>query len=262
MSLYRALPLFFFSLTLLNAEKPPVTFIADVTYLSQYIGHGFDLSNGSPVVQGTVLANHVGIQNLELAYMYSYTLERGDRLWDETGPAVRYTNVLFSEETYAVKGVFFAYYFNYPNWQATVDKNGNAMESTRLQGLKLQSAFSLPNLWEIGSWSVVPSYSLTNWQSVKKDLIQGGSQHEFGLTASTPVSFWKLQSASVRGTANYHDGLLGIKEGWTHYTLQADTLLEWQGLYIKPGLNYQWSLEPTMNAEDEFWFSLSVTKVF
>jgi len=70
------------------AEKPPVQIVADATFLSQYVAHGLALSNDGPVIQGTVIANHVLIPNLELGYIYSYTLDRDDKIWDETGPGV------------------------------------------------------------------------------------------------------------------------------------------------------------------------------
>jgi hypothetical protein len=143
-----------------------------------------------------------------------------------------------------------------------VDKNYEPIDTTRLGVLKLQMGWSLPDFFEVGSVAIIPSYVLTNWQSVKTDLIQEGSQHEFGLTAVVPITLWDTQALSIKGTANYHDGLLGIKEGWTHYTLEANTTFAWKGLFIKPGLNYQWSEEPTLNPEDEFWGSLSFTKLF
>ena len=87
-------------------------------------------------------------------------------------------------------------------------------------------------------------------------------QHEFGLEAVVPIQSLNNLPLSIKGTANYHDGVLGVEEGWTHYTLHAFSLLPWKGLYFKPGVNYQWSEEPTLNPEDEFWLSLSVTKLF
>ena len=56
------------------AEKPPVQSVADVIFLSQYVAHGIDLSNGGPVVQGTVIAKQIFFSNLELRYIYSWTM--------------------------------------------------------------------------------------------------------------------------------------------------------------------------------------------
>ena len=63
------------------------------------------------------------IRNLELGYTCSYTLDRDDKMWDETGPAARYTAVLFKDERYAVKSVSFLYYWNYPHFDVAFDKD-------------------------------------------------------------------------------------------------------------------------------------------
>lgn len=250
------------STTVAAGDKPPVQFLADVTYLSQYVAHGFDLSNDGPVVQGTVIANHVLVPNLELGYVYSYTLDRDDKQWDETGPAIRYSCEFFAETPYALKGFASAYYFNYPHWEFAFNKNLEPIDDTRLRALKLQTGWSLPNLMQVGQVQLIPAYTLTRWESVKKDLIEEGSLHEFALAAVFPLDFLDKQPLSLRAAANYHTGVLGVEEGWSHYTLQADTTFLWKGLFFKPGLNYQWSEEPTVNPEDEFWVSLSVTKLF
>ncbi|MFT5622481.1 MAG: hypothetical protein ACI9FZ_000402 [Bacteroidia bacterium] len=52
--------------------------VGDFTYLSQYIAHGLDLSNGSPVWQTTVIVNNLFIENLEVGYVYSYVFDRDD----------------------------------------------------------------------------------------------------------------------------------------------------------------------------------------
>lgn len=261
----RSLPCLTILLIILNslrAEKPPMGFVADFTYLSQYVAHGFDLSNGSPVGQATVIANHVFIPNFEVGYVYSYVFERDDHNWDETGPAVRYTHTFFEQKEYVLKGQATVYYINYPNWEVGFDKDFEPISTTRLRLLKLQTVWSLPNLFSLGETAIVPSYTLTHWHSVKTDLIEEGSLHEFALTAEVPVTLWQPQKISLRAAANYHDGVLGVEPGWSHYTLQAETTFAWKGLFIKPGINYQWSEEPTVNAEDEFWLSLSMTKLF
>ena len=56
------------------AETSPVQLLADVTFLSQYGAHGLDLSDGGPVVRGTVIVNHMLIPNLELGYTCFYTM--------------------------------------------------------------------------------------------------------------------------------------------------------------------------------------------
>lgn len=245
-----------------SAEKPPVAFVADFTYLSQYIAHGFDLSNGSPVGQVTLLANHVLIENLEVGYVYSYTFERDDKNWDETGPAIRYSRQFFAEKPYALKGFASAYYFSYPHWEVGFNKNFEPIGNTRLRALKLQTGWVMPNLFKIDSVALVPGYTFTNWQSVKKNLLEDGSLHELAMTAVVPLECLDGQSLSIKAAANYHTGVLGVEEGWSHYTLQADTTFLWKGLFTKPGLNYQWSKEDTVNPDDEFWLSLSVTKLF
>ena len=114
----------------------------------------------------------------------------------------------------------------------------------------------------VGEIALVPSYKLTHWRPVKEKMFEDGLLHEFGLEAIVPVAPLEGLPLSVKATANYHDGVLGVEEGWSHYTLQSFVVFPWKGLYVQPGLNYQWSEEPTVNAEDEFWFSLSVTKLF
>ena len=52
--------------TLVHGESKPLSLAAEVTYLSKYIGHGFDFSNDGPVVQSTVYFQNVFIDDLEL----------------------------------------------------------------------------------------------------------------------------------------------------------------------------------------------------
>jgi hypothetical protein len=53
-----------------------------------------------------------------------------------------------------------------------VDKNYEPVDTTRLRVLKLQMGWSLPELFEMDSVAIIPSYFLTNWQPVKTDLLQ------------------------------------------------------------------------------------------
>ncbi|HKK17838.1 MAG TPA: hypothetical protein VJ952_04070 [Opitutales bacterium] len=255
--------LFLFSSSFLRGgEKPPIQLVADATFLSQYVAHGLDLSDGGPVIQGTVIANHVLIPNLEVGFIYSYTLDRDDRIWDETGPGIRYTGVLFEDKAYALKSLSFLYYWNYPHYDVAFDKDFEPIDEDHFQGLKFEQTFFLPELIRLGKVALVPSYKLSHWRTIKDEMFEEGFQHEFGLEAIVPVESLKGLPVSIKGTANYHDGVLGVEEGWTHYTLQTYAVVPWKGLFLKPGLNYQWSEEPTVNKEDEFWVSLSVTKLF
>ncbi|MFQ3225934.1 MAG: hypothetical protein ACI8Z5_002203, partial [Lentimonas sp.] len=55
MQCWRYLLIFFALLPAVRARKPPMVVVGAFTYLSQYVAHGLDLSNGSPVGQATVI---------------------------------------------------------------------------------------------------------------------------------------------------------------------------------------------------------------
>jgi len=180
--------LFLFSSSFLRGgEKPPIQLVADATFLSQYVAHGLDLSDGGPVIQGTVIANHVLIPNLEVGFIYSYTLDRDDRIWDETGPGIRYTGVLFEDKAYALKSLSFLYYWNYPHYDVAFDKDFEPIDEDHFQGLKFEQTFFLPELIRLGKVALVPSYKLSHWRTIKDEMFEEGFQHEFGLEAIVPV---------------------------------------------------------------------------
>jgi hypothetical protein len=92
--------------------------------------------------------------------------------------------------------------------------------------------------------------------------MEGGWFHTLGLSYDLPIPALipdqKEQSLSFSWDITYNDGALGSNPGWSHITVGVSTQFEWKEVYFIPAVRYQWSLEETVDPEDEFYATFSV----
>ena len=244
---------------LAQAEEGELGVTLDVTYVSRYIFRGMDLaaSNHSAFqpsididlwgtgfgfnIWHTQSRKHVNDQELDFTVYYGNTLMEGDAL----------------QTDYALSWV----YYSYPD----TSRSGGADEMDVIVSL------AWPEICPMG---IVPSYTYAYvWQADGGNKSgfrhYEGSVHTFGLgydlavPAFLPDTTEQVLSLSVE--AVYNDSAHGdnVDHDWSHIVWGVSTGFEIaKNLTFTPGFYYQTSMEDTVNTEDEYWTSLSMTYTF
>jgi predicted class III extradiol MEMO1 family dioxygenase len=127
----------------------------------------------------------------------------------------------------------------------------------------------MPNLFPLAGSFLVPSYNvyyLRHWAQDREDLDQGGTQHELLLEYDRAMKVLipgaTYQYAGATASANYHNGDFGVKPGISHSTASLVTgLYALRSIFIL-SVNHQWSYEPTLDPNNEFWTTFSFVKKF
>ncbi|MGD8786984.1 MAG: hypothetical protein PVJ60_06130, partial [Phycisphaerales bacterium] len=72
------------------------------------------------------------------------------------------------------------------------------------------------------------------------------------------------QAFRLSGNISYNDGYAGavIEHDWSHAVLGISTSIQKGNLTITPMLNYQISMEETVNTQNELWSGINVTYRF
>lgn len=244
---------------LVQAEESDLGITLDVTYVSRYIFRGFDFgANNHGAIQPSIDIDlwgtgfgvnvwytqsnqHVNDQELDFTIYYGNTLLEGERL----------------QTDYTASWV----YYSYPD----TSRSGGADQMDIILG------FAFPNICDLG---IVPSYTyIYAWQADggnKSGFRKAeGSVHVFGLGYGLTVPGFLPDTAEqvldLSVAAVYNDGSHGatVKHDWSHIVWGISTGIPLaDNLTFTPGLYYQTSMEESVNTQDEYWTSLSMTYTF
>lgn len=244
---------------LVRAQEGELGVTLDVTYVSRYIWRGFDLAgNNHSAFQPSIDLDLWG-SGFGLNVWYTQSNQHVED--QELDFTLYYSDNLFESEIYTTNYTVGWMYYSYP------DAPRNQVGSSSLGGYDAQEIFadfSWPNICPIG---VVPSYTyIYMWQA---DGGNGsnfrkseGSIHVFGLGYGVDV---EGQTVDLSVDAIYNDGTYGpaVEHDWSHIVWGASTAIPVaQNLTFTPGIYYQTSMEDSVNTEDEYWTSLSLTYTF
>ncbi len=254
----------------------------ELAYQSKYIWRGFDVFDDDPAVQLTTSLDLFGtgfgvdvIGHRAIGHAH----ELGER-WDYN---VYYGNQLFPGETLATQWRVGWMYYNFP-------------ERSYLQRdiEELHAILSMPNV--TGVQGLVPTYVLVRlhagnyaankWFGKDKTTMAGygtladdenvnGFAHIFmldysfavaGITPEIPEQVFKLHTEFI-----FNDGVhpAGAPSGtpvdhdWSNavFGISTDVDLGY-GFTMTPALNYQYSMETTVNTEDELWGTVGLRYSF
>jgi len=241
------------------------------SYDSQYVWRGFDLSKGDPVVD--VLANvnlfdtgfgisAVGHQGLSEAFG---SLQR----WDGT---VYYQNGLFSGEPYATNFRLGFVYYYYP-------KTNFGFTEDLMEGHLI---LSWPNLLPVQG--LQPSYVFAymrpgmknHWAEVRKPDFEDNATGMFHIamldyvfTVPTVLPWMDEQMIKLHSEVVYNGGVspLGdkVQSGLSDVVLGASTDFTFgadNNIVLTPAIYYQFSLEESVNPDNEFWAGISLKYLF
>jgi hypothetical protein len=244
------------SATTFAQAQEELTGTVDVTYLSQYIWHGFNMYDNQSAIQPSIdldlYGTGVGLNVLWL---------RANTSGYESGEELRYTltydNSLYEYETYATDYQVGWTYYDFPHVSSDND---------------IQEYFGTLSWPEICPEGVVPSYTvikLSAAQSNSQASEVGGWLHILGLSydlpvegllPDTPEQILHLSAAMV-----YNDGAVieGVDHDWSHAVFGVSTDFDLgNDCTLHPGVYYQSSMEDTVNPSDEFWATVGVSYAF
>jgi hypothetical protein len=252
------------------ADSPQLHGDVGVTYDTQYMWRGFDVFNGTPGIHpfvdldlwgsgfGLHAIGHIPTDSdYEMIQRWDYTLS--------------YKNIAFEGERYMTSYMLGYRYFNYPKFAAF---NSNSPDLHEFHGV-----FAFPAL--TGVENLVPAYVLVKLMPFNSNSPVGanspsggtasGWAHifmlDYALPYNDPISGQqqdlKLHSEFVYNDGVSPSGLVDVKPGWSNAVFGVSTTYDLgNNLSLTPGVYYQSSWEDTVNDEDEFWGSISLTYKF
>jgi len=240
------------------AEREPWGVTADVTVASKYIVHGWNLGGDSWSFQ-PALTLRTMVPGVEVQFWAALPFDRDYRAQDEIDFIVHYRRDLFPEENWVTSFHAFADYWIYPH--QTNDETGR-----QFRGIKYKAGVSMPHLLPLFGAYLVPEYNYYYWQAVDTDAFEEDGAHELFLRYGLPLGKFmpaqEGQTLSLGTSVTYHQGAFGNESGFSHCTAHAATSMHFGPVTFTPAVNYQWSFEDTINEDDEFWASVSLSTTF
>ena len=239
-----------------KAQEEPAKLAVDLdaTYVSKYIWRGYDLFDDHAAFQPSVNLD-LFESGFSVNVWGSIPLGSGNGINDfqEYDYTLAYSTSLFTDQLYALDlGVNYIYY-DFPK------VNSKAVPDTQEIGV----SFALTNLIKIGDSALVPSYYIGKLWPTDSGLgfdVAGG-YHSFalGYELSIPETDYSL---NLSADINYNDGMFGADNDWSHATVGLSSSVPVGPVTLTPFLNYQISLDESVNDEDELFGGLSASISF
>jgi len=226
------------------------------TVVSKHIWHGFDLldDHGAFIPVTTV---NFGDSGLSGKIIGVYPLSGGFEKSVELNYAAFYTKAFLEDTRYVTNVTANYFYYGKPKQPG---HNGDTQE--------VGVCLSWPKSFTLANNPLILSYYVgCLWPSESRSDIAGceGFIHVLGLAYDLGVpDFWaagKKQVFRLSGDITYNDGFGGtaVDHDWSHVVVGVSTNLEKGNLTITPSLNYQISMDESVNNEEEIWCGLNLT---
>ena len=225
------------------------------TYASKYMWRGYDVQNNVPAFQSDLSFN-ISDTGLYAGLWYSAALysrpEWGE--WDEVDGYIGYAQSMFSDKRYSLEydAAFTHYYFfRIPRINDTED----VMLSLKLpNALPLFGSYLVPRIKTYYSW-------YPHVESIHGIWFAVAALYDFPLPSFLNARgdrklSWILES--YHRELHYPHQL--VDKGWNNIMTGFSTAVKWNGYTFEPGINYQWSIEDTVDNENEFWVMFSVSR--
>ncbi len=240
-------------------EEGKIGLESTTTVVSKYMWQGFDLldDHGAFIPVGTITLGDSGLSGKIIGV---YPLSSGFEKSVELDYAAFYTKAFFEDKQYATKVTANYFYYGKPKQPG---HNGDTQE--------VGACLCWPKAFTIADSPLVPSYYAgALWSSESNSDVRGveGFVHVLGLAYDLGVTnFWpngQKQVFRFSGDITYNDGFGGkeVDHDWSHTVIGVSTNLEMGNLMMTPSVNYQISMDDSVNDEDELWCGLNVTYRF
>ncbi|MBN1435562.1 MAG: hypothetical protein JW936_00680 [Sedimentisphaerales bacterium] len=249
-----------------DCDCPTIGVTVDNTFTSRYMWRGFDLFDDHAAYQPSVdldlFQSGFSVNMWGSIPMGTGSLNHGNGIneWQEWDYTVAYGNTLFADTCYAIDyGINYIYY-DFPK----LDRASDTME--------VGAGISMPNLISLGDVAIVPSYyagALWPAESGGDTEIDGWA-HVFGLSADLVtagiIPGTEEQVWSLSWDITYNDGQFAVDHDWSHTTFGLAAPVDFdvfgQTVTVTPFMNYQVSMDDSVNDENEFYGGVSVTVCF
>ena len=242
----------------------------DMTFSSKYIWRGFDVYDDHATIHPSIDLDLFGTGfgfNITGHRANSSGFELNER-WDYT---IYYQTRLFADEVYATNLRAGYMYYNYP------DRTSHTKASIDLE--EFHSIFSFPNILPVEG--LVPTYCLVKLMpansgtSLGSNTATGGTASgfahifmlDYGVPVTSPVTGDEL-TLNLHTEVVYNDGVspngaADVDHDWSNAVFGINTTMDiGNNLSFTPGIYYQSSWDKSVNTEDEFWTTLSMTYKF
>ncbi len=228
---------------------------AAAEYVQKYMWRGFDLQDNDPALQADFTLD-IGETGFYSGIWATYAIDSKWREWNEIDFYAGYYRTLWEENRYALDADTSYTYYYFPRQDSDVDAQQVAL------------TVELPKLFPpLGISKLTPYGGLYYGWSVRGEANDGlwvklGMNCD--LSIPSPLFGQREQTLSLYIESFRNDGAQGfeVNPGWGHLVTGISTTFKFKGMDITPGVNYQWTLEETVNEEDEFWFTFSISHAF
>lgn len=234
-------------------DAPVLGVTVDSTFVSQYIWRGYDILGSHGAWQPSV---NIDIFDTGFSFNVWASIAMSGGLSDlnEIDYTVAYSTMLFEDEAYALDLSVNYIYYDFPR-----------INSTTADTEEVGVGLSLGNLLKVGNSALVPSYYLGRiYPADDTGGPKGGTFHILGLGYDLPIprGDGNSQVISFAGDVTYNTGAFDANSDWSHATFSVSTGIDVGKFTVTPSLNYQVSMDDSVNDEDEAWASLSVSYGF
>jgi len=244
-------------------EESSIGVDLDMSYFSKFMWRGYDVFDDHAVFQPSagfdLFDTGFSVKVMESIPAGSGSNHHGDGINEMTrlDCAIAYGLSLFEEEAYAMDLSTNFIYYNFPKLNHTADIQ------------ELGAGVSMPNLLAIGDIALVPAYYAGQvWPNSSGSGMVAGGVHILSLSSAVevpcPVHPEESQAFNLSVATVYNDGLLSsdTDHDWSHVVFGVSTSLEIEPVTVTPAINYQVSMDDSVNDEDELWGGVSVAYSF
>jgi len=236
-------------------DKLEATFTTKV--VSKYIWRGFDKFDDRGAVQPSINLDWFD-SGFSTRVWGSIPLSDGFVNDEEIDYVVAYSGSFWDDTLYATDYSVNWIHYDFPN---TFSRHKDVQEG----GV----GFSWPGSFVLGEYPLVPSYYVGKLWPARSNAVnrrEGGWIHILGLGYDFPVFGVMVEQQQVHLSSEivYNDGMGqgNVDQDWSHVVLGIATSMDRGGAIVKLELNYQISIEETVNDEDELWCGLSISYNF
>jgi hypothetical protein len=229
------------------------------TVQSKHMWHGIDLLDDHGVVIPSV-GIKLGDTGFSGRVIKGYPLSKDMSNLQDHHYAAFYSGALMKDTPYATNIVANYFYYGRPE-----------LAERKFDSQEIGTTLFWPAAFNLGNGCLTPSYYVGYIWPTRSNGFQReceGWIHVFGCAYNFEVSnFWGEggnQAFKLFGDITYNDGFAGaaIEHDWSHAVLGISTDINKGNFTFTPFVNYQISMEDTVNNEDEFWCGLSTTYRF
>jgi hypothetical protein len=225
------------------------------TVQSKHMWHGFDLYGDHAVCMPAVGVT-LGDTGFSGKYIRAYPFTGSLDESVQSIYAVFYSGAFLQDTPYATNFTTNYFYYGLPR-----------IDSAKSDCQEVGIGLSWPKL--LGDSGLVPNYYFgILWPTRSHSNIptSDGFIHTFGLAYNLDVpDFWavgKGQAFRLSGDITYNAGSSGADHDWSHAVLGVSTDFKKGNFTFTPFLNYQISMDDSVNNENELWCGVNATYRF